>query len=194
MRTALQLLAAQLACAAVIPVGAQSMGDFIDAAQPVISWKNVTSYLLGGASSQKLAQTLTVEIGGTFVGVWLPIECGTSTVTVEIRDVVAGAPGPKVLDTMLVDPVFFDAGRRLVFVATSNAVSFVAGQQISIVMRTGGECVLYASPAGMNFPVNVPSYPGGQAFFEAAPNPPGWVPLSTFPGQPDDLPFMLLLR
>ena len=37
------------------------------------------------------------------------------------------------------------------------------------------------------------NYPGGKAYFEALPNPPGWVAFSDFASTPDDLPFRLVL-
>lgn len=190
MDKTLKLLAASFACFAVLPASAQSLGDFVDAAQPLIDRGSPLVHSIGGgpSSEQKLAQTMTVEVGGNLAGIFMPILCGTGKVHVEIRDVAAGQPGPTVLDSRNVDPSVFDVPGYFIYVRIPGAVALTAGQEIAVVVSNAkGSCSYYKSPVTAN-------YPGGQAFFDARPNPPGWVPFSAFPGEPDDLPFQLVLE
>ncbi|HUJ01334.1 MAG TPA: hypothetical protein VLY46_13930 [Usitatibacter sp.] len=191
MKPAIRLLAACCCAFALVPAFAQGIGDYIDAASFPIDYAGSTLGI-GGSSEQKLAQTLTVVAGGTLEGVFLPIGCGTSAgkgkLSIEIHDVAGGIPGPNVLAQRAVAPAQFDAPNfPFTFVPIAGGLILAPGEEIAIVVeRTkGDDCAMHASPSGTD-------YPGGHAFFDARPNPPGWVPFSQFPG-PDDLPFQLVL-
>jgi hypothetical protein len=175
---------------------AQGIGDFVDAANYAIDG-TVGGNFVGGGSDQKLAQTVTVDAGGTLEGVFLAMSCGsasTSKVHVEIHDVVGGMPGPNVLAQRAVAPTELDAPSTVAqpfhftYVKIPGALALAAGQQIAIVVYRpkGDDCAMGQSTVSSN-------YPGGQGFFDARPNPPGWVPFSAFSGTPDDLPFQLVL-
>jgi hypothetical protein len=203
MKRSLKLLAAALSCAALSPASAQSL--FIDTAQPVLS-----THLgalgpvmeVGGPSAQRLAQTLTVEMGGTLVGVYLPIDCFARPflppgrgVVVSVVDVVGGSPGTWTVDRALVDPKDADAGGRFVFVPFTGGMTLKTGDQIALVLenRTGACHVTY-SPATAN-------YAGGNGFVEtlssSPPGGPGWIPLAGHPMNllwSDDFPFQLVLQ
>jgi hypothetical protein len=175
---------------------AQGLGNFVDTANyPIDSTLN--NFGIGGSSEQKLAQTLTVDAGGTLEGVFLPIGCdviaGAGKVHVEIHDVVGGMPGTTVLADRAVAPGEFDAPNgRFTFVKIPGGLALSAGQQVAIVVYQPkvGSCAMRQSPLSVD-------YPGGHGFFDARPNPPGWVPFSTFAGTSaatsDDLPFILVL-
>jgi len=172
---------------------AQALGNFVDAANFTVSGM---AWTLGGAVvEQKLAQTVTVELGGTLEGVFLPLLCGngpdvgTGKIHVEIHDVVAGMPGPNVLAQRAVAPTEVELGvLRFVYIRIPGALPLLAGEQVAIVVTRpkGEDCMLAESTPAAN-------YPHGQGFFDARPNPPGWVPFANVQGAPDDLPFQLVL-
>jgi hypothetical protein len=141
---------------------------------------------IGGASEQQLAQTVTVGLAGELVGVFLPIGCDSGRLLIEIRTLDDGSPGDVVLgrrrfdavDVPPIGPVFrlFRMGAGL---------SFAAGDRFAIVLRNReGSCGIFRGPVG-------DSYARGEGFFQALPNPPGWVPFSD---TRLDLPFMTLTR
>lgn len=187
MKKSLKLLAASLSCLALLPASAQVTGNFVDAAHFPIDF-SANNNAIGGTSQQRLAQTLTVEVGGNLAGVFLPVLCGSGRLRVEIRDVVADQPGPTVLDHRGVDPAVFDTGGRFTYVRIPGSLPLAPGQRIAIVVENRtGTCAYHQSPVSSN-------YAGGQGYFEALPNPPGWVAFSVFANTPDDLPFQLVME
>lgn len=189
MNHALKLVTAALFSSATIPASAQALGNIVDAAQFQIDYAAPLVYGIGGTSHQRLAQTLTVEVDGNLAGVFVPVACGSGRLNVEIRDVVAGKPGPTVLDHRNVDAAdLADTLGRFSYVRIPGALPLAAGQQIAIVLENKrGVCFARPSPLSAN-------YAGGQGYFEALPNPPGWVAFSDFANTPDDLPFQLVLE
>jgi hypothetical protein len=172
---------------------AQNLGNYVDVANFSVSGM---AWALGGpVVQQKLAQTLTVVQGGTLEGVFLPLLCGTgpdvgtAPIHVEIHDVVAGMPGPNVLAKRAVAPTEVDLPvLRFMYIKIPGALPLLSGEQVAIVVTRpkGGECALAESTVDAD-------YKGGQGFFDARPNPPGWVPFANVQGAPDDLPFQLVL-
>ena len=141
---------------------------------------------VGGSSQQRLAQTLTVEVGGRLAGVFLPIICANGKVQVEIRDVKGDLPGPHILASQSVRAADLDM-LRFTYVEMRSRHVFGAGNQVAIVVSNdSGSCGLAPAPASV-------AYAGGRASFEALPNPPGFLPFSGTPGAADDLPFQLVL-
>ena len=66
----------------------------------------------------------------------------------------------------------------------------VVGQQLAFVLSNAeGSCGLASAPAG-------DSYASGEAFFDARPNPPGWIRQADVatPTTPLDLPFETVVR
>ena len=189
MNHALNLAAAALCCSAALPASSQVLGNIVDAAHFQIDYAAPLVWGIGGTSHQRLAQTLTVEVGGTLAGVFVPVACGSGRLNVEIRDVAAGKPGPTVLDHRTVDAAdLADTLGRFSYVRIPGALPLAAGQEIAIVLENKrGVCFARPSPVSSN-------YAGGQGFFEALPNPPGWVAFSDFVNTPDDLPFQLVLE
>lgn len=144
---------------------------------------------IGDTSEEQLAQTVTVGLDGWLEGVFLPIGgCDSGRLIIEIRTLDGDSPSDVVLrrrrfnaaDVPQVGPVFrlFRMGGWL---------SFSAGDRFAIVLRNPtGSCGIFQGPEG-------DSYAGGQGFFQALPNPPGWVPFSATETRLD-LPFMTLMR
>jgi hypothetical protein len=180
-------VAAAVASCGFTTAWAQSTGQFVDAAQFQIENPIPFTLAVGGGSQQSLAQTLTVEVGGKLAGVFLPISCANGKVQVEIRDVKGDLPGTRVLASQTVRVAELDAPFRFTFVEMRSKFDFTAGMQVAIVVSNhGGSCGLAPAPVSV-------AYAGGRGSFEALPNPPGFIPFSTFPATADDLPFQLVL-
>lgn len=188
----LHLFLAACCCALPLFSHAQGLGNFVDAANFIMAPPGSLVSAVGGASDQKLAQTLTVEVGGTLEGVFLPLSCaGAGKIHVEIHDVVGGLPGPTVLADRAVAPSALDApGNRFTFVHIPGALALASGQRVAIVVYASkpnlGGCGMAQSQVSAN-------YPGGRSFFDSRPNPPGWVANGDFVDTPDDYPFQLVL-
>lgn len=141
---------------------------------------------IGGDSEQILAQVVTTGISGFLVGLELPV-AGTGGLTVEIRDVVGGLPGSASLlsetFTAGLEPPVDLTFRTILF---SSGIFFSAGDNFAIVLSSVGSYGIAPAPVG-------DAYAGGDAFFDARPNPPGvWVDLSLGTGI-QDLAFKTLV-
>lgn len=133
---------------------------------------------IGGSWDPKLAQVVTSPVTGELVDVWLR-PAGGGSVQLDIEDVTGlGAPGGVSLLSQTLD-FEMPPPTALVRFALETPVALEAGARFAIVLH-GGLGAIYRGPEG-------DPYPGGSAWFEALPNPPGWVPQSEFEG--DDLPF-----
>ena len=150
---------------------------------------------IGGASDQKLAQGFTAGADGFLTHVTIPVGCDPfAQLVVSIHDVVGGMPGTTILTSEALDGALFpftppspDAAFRIIML--SRPVRVTAGVSYAIVLEElvpGAECGILSAPGG-------DSYTGGSAYFDARPNPPGWVPLALAPNDPDDLPFQVYL-
>jgi hypothetical protein len=132
----------------------------------------------GGGSEQILAQVVTADLDGLLTEVRFDLREGSGDLIVEIQGVTSGGkPDGSVLtsETMpfgtlpsvLPNAPPFDA--HIVF---STPVCFSAGERFAVVLKSTGYHTLLAGPTGN-------PYAGGDAFFDARPNPPDvWVPLS----------------
>jgi SAM-dependent methyltransferase len=119
----------------------------------------------------------------------LPIGCSSGRLVLEIRDVVGGEPGPNVLARGRIRAERVpDLGATFQFFRIGGGGLFLmAGDQIALVLdNPTGLCAIFRGPEG-------DSYSAGEGFFEALPNPPGWVPFSETETRLD-LPFMTVVR
>lgn len=181
-------IAALVASCGFATASAQSTGNMVDAAQFQIANPIPFTLAVGGSSQQRLAQTLTVEVGGQLAGVFLPISCANGRVLVEIRDVKGDLPGARILASQSVRAADLDAPFRFTFVDMRSKHVFTPGMQVAIVVGNDkGSCGLAPAPVSV-------AYAGGRGSFEALPNPAGFIPFSDFPGTADDLPFQLVLE
>lgn len=168
----------------------QSPSVFVDQMQPIID-ETVGGLAIGGASEQQLAQTVTVARDGHLRGVFLPIGCESGRLAIEVRNVdLTGAPGAVVLarhmfdseDVTPIGPIF-----RYFKLGNDSDLSFTAGARFAIVLRNPtGSCGIFRGPA-------LDSYTRGAGFFDARPNPPGWIPFSETETRLD-LPFMTVMK
>jgi hypothetical protein len=158
----------------------------IDQEQPLIDG-SVGGLAIGGASEQKLAQVVTAGASGPLTEVRFPLSCDSGDLIVEIQGTTAGKPNGVVLTSETIPasslPFIGVVFRSLAF---STPVSFTSGDVFAIVLRSTGACGVFRGPVG-------DSYLGGNAFFDALPNPPGWVCICDFAGDRFDLPFQTLV-
>ena len=176
----------------LMPVSGEAtfLNSVIDQMQPIID-DTVGGLTIGGQSEQKLAQTVTVNQNGRLVGIYLPIECNSGELVIEIRNLIDDLPGDVVLKRIqipasnfsdVVDPPVF----RLIKIGGN--LPLVAGEQFAVVLLNAiGDCVIFQGSEG-------DSYTGGDGFFDARPNPPGWIPFSDFQESRDDLPIIIRMR
>lgn len=122
---------------------------------------------IGGQSHQKLAQVITVGASGKLVELRLPVSCApASAITVQIQGVTSGGtPDGNVLATRQIQPAETTGFQG--FPLTAPLMMNV-GTKFALVLTSAGDC-------GIGFGPTTDGYPGGQMYFDAAPNPPGWV-------------------
>lgn len=167
----------------------------LDQEQPIID-DTIGGLAIGGASDEQLAQVFTVGSSGQLVEVGLPIACsGTEPLILQIQGVaVNGEPDGTVLRAESYPaaglPSFAPDPPSFRIFALSVPLPVVAGQQLAIVLDSPGECGIFQGPLG-------DPYPGGDAWFDADPNPGGWLPLTDGLDPADhryDLPFQTFLE
>ena len=174
--------------AAGSPAPAAPPALLIDQQQTLIDATEFT-VAVGGFSEQKIAQTFTVGLDGRFAGVNFAIGCGDGVLEVEIQGTLpTGEPDGVTLvrrsfraDSLpAVVPASFEELRL------PRRLAVAPGDQLAVVLSNPtGSCGVAASPDG-------DSYLAGRAYFDARPNPPGWLPF--FPLSPeDDLPFQTVV-
>ena len=174
--------------AAGSPTAAAPPALLIDQQQPLIDAAEFTM-AVGGFSEQKLAQTFIVGLDGRFAGVNFAIGCADGVLEVEIQGTLpTGEPDGVTLvrrsfraDSLpAVVPASFEELRLPRRLAVSP------GERLAVVLSNAtGTCGVASSPDG-------DTYLAGRAYFDARPNPPGWLPF--FPLSPeDDLPFQTVV-
>jgi hypothetical protein len=179
----------------VPPAGATGVGrsapfDVLEVdQQQLVMDQTVGGLFVGGASEQKIAQVVTTAEAGDLVGVRVPVQCSSGTLTVWIRGVTGFEPN----DVILASQSFYAADVRTSYLEVEGypmlrfdaAPSFERGQTLAIVLGASGDCGVWQGPAG-------DSYLGGDGYFDARPNRAGvWV---LFSGPAYDLPFQTIMR
>ncbi len=162
----------------------------VDQEQPLID-EGAGFLGVGGDSEQKLAQSFTVGVDGDLAGLRLPIAgCGRGDLLIEIRRMSSGQPTGALLRSVTISgsdiPFAYDGFTDLFF-RVPLAVN--AGDVLAFTIQTVGEgsyCSYATAPNGE-------LYPRGQGFFDARPNPPGWISFKGFPSGPQDLAFFTLM-
>jgi hypothetical protein len=163
----------------------------VDQQQPIIDTA-VGGLAIGGDSSQKLAQVITAGMSGHLTEVRLPVACDSgSTLIVEIQEVTDSAPNGVVLTSQAVTgdslPPFFPSPPSFRSLVLSTPAFLNAGKQFAIVLTSAGSCGVFQGPVG-------DTYQGGNLYFDALPNPPGWVCVCSFAGDRFDLPFQTVVE
>lgn len=149
---------------------------------------------IGGSSTQKLAQTVTSGAAGDLVQVDLPAACTTNAdLNIAIHNVAAdGSPGTVVLASTTITgstiPAFYPSPVTFRSFTFTSPATLSVGQQFAIVLTstatsTTENCATFQGPVG-------DSYTGGDDYFDALPNAPGWLHnCGEFPSARCDLPF-----
>src|SRR5436190_8009933 len=169
-----------------------------DQEQPVMDYTSIGDFALGGFYNQELAQVFTAGRTGLLAGAEFGIECvnfaeaPAGTITLEIRVVEGGIPGPTLLSAAAFDAAGFPGYwpndyppyfRGLPF---SDPVAVTAGVQYALTLRfttaNGTSCGVVAGPEGDPYPDGDGSYRENGLW--------GWVPL----GPRVDLPFRTLME
>lgn len=159
----------------------------VDQQQPTINTA-VGGFFIGGTSGQTLAQVVTTGIPGSLTAVRLPVACSSGNLTVEIQRVTTDTPDGVVWASAVIPaaslPPFYPSPPDFRTISFSTPIFFSVSARFAIVLASSGECGIFQGPAGN-------PYPGGDGFFDARPNPFGWVRLGEF--GPADLPFQTLV-
>lgn len=167
-------------------------GDEFDQQQPTID-QTQDGMAIGGASQQKLAQTVTAGAAVQLSEVRLPIACTPNAdLILSIQGVTAtGEPNGVVLSTRTFAgatlPAFSPAPAAFRGFALPTPLQLTAGMKYAIVLTSTGltaseNCASFRGPVG-------DPYSGGNMHFDARPNAPQWVCQCTFINSPYDLPF-----
>ena len=187
MKTSLRFLAAALASCAFLSASAQTpqRGFHIDAGNLDADWSEPQVYPIGGSFEFRLAQTITVGRQGYLAGVFVPIYCGSGTVSVEVRDVNGDWPGPNVIGGGGL-PASAWAPGAWTFIPLWSGNRLSAGDRIAVVLSNdSGECDMIQTHTGVD-------YTGGKGSFETIYQK---NLLSDFPASGrDDFPFALVVH
>ena len=169
-------------CSAGECVGGACLPATVDQQQLM---RGASSGPLGGTNSnQKLAQVVTAGLAGPLAEVRLPVSCTSgAAITVQIQGVTAlGAPDGNILSSVSVQPGMLPADGSLRAIRLTTPVNLALGMLFAIVAigPQTDSCAITFGPPG-------DTYPAGKSFFDARPNPPGWVENT------GDLPFQTVM-
>ena len=158
----------------------------LEPVQPVLTFGTPTQ-AIGGNSDQILAQTFTVQRDGFLTGIYLPLGCSDGILNIEIRDVEENLPGTVVLSESSYEADEIRSGVTIFELLRFPEVSVEAGLKLSFVLRNdSGSCGMSRAPEG-------DTYSGGEAYYDARPNAPGWRPLTIGTGI-HDLVFLVVME
>ncbi len=158
----------------------------IDQLQPILD--SSISLAVGGSSEQKLAQTFTTDVAGVLKGVYLPIACADGRLRLSINNVEAGVPGTVEYSTKQIRPArITNQITTFRYFGFPDNIPVNVGDEYAIVITNAtGSCGISNSPIG-------DTYAGGSGFFDARPNPPGWIAFEETETRLD-LPFMVQIK
>ncbi len=151
---------------------------------------------IGGEPNQKLAQTFTVGVTGDLIALNLPIMgCGGGDLIIRTVDLdTTGAPDDgAILGTATISPSEAPASYEgLHEFRLDTGIPLSAGDRVAFTLSMEPDaptsnCSYADSPAG-------DLYAGGRYYFDARPNPPGWVNNEEFPGDNHDLAFQSIME
>lgn len=171
-----------------VGISCKGTGETIlDPIQPIIV-KSAPTQAIGSSSEQKLAQTFTINRNAELTGFFLPLDCSSGELLVELRDISGSEPGTTILSSQTFEASSFVTNVTIFKLLSLPPTSVSTGDQLTLVLNnTSGTCGISSSPIG-------DSYPGGEAFYDSRPNSPGWVRFSEFDSTAQDLPFQVLLE
>ena len=149
--------------------------------------------LIGPENGQILAQIVTAGISGALTGIGLPVAGnGSGTLTLQIEGVSGNLPNGTVLASQNFDganlPIGLPDPSPFVLLILATPVNFSAGEKFAFVLSASSGDFFAVLPGAVG-----DTYPGGDAFYQGQPLPPGqWAPLDS--AGPTDLPFETLVE
>jgi hypothetical protein len=167
--------------------------DVIDQQQPALDPSANPSAIDNSPNSeQKLAQSFTVGINGRLREIQIPVGCASGRLRLEIVGLdSSGMPSSTVLASNEVNARRLNqpvggSGTAFLAIQIRGRLDVTTGQKLAFVLRNdSGSCGMANGPAG-------DTYSGGEAFYDARPNRPGWIRPSA--GSPLDYPFKTIVR
>jgi hypothetical protein len=174
------IVSAALSLSLAIPAHAALV---LDQHQQVID-TSLGSLVVGGAYSQRLAQSWTVGIHGRLAEIRLPIACASGTLVLEIVELRGGFPTGRVLRTETVPAADLPLTMPPVFqtVEISPPIPMGPSDQYAFVLANPtGSCGLWRSETA--------EYARGQGFFNDEVNGFRWISFKEFPEGTQDLSF-----
>ena len=183
------VLSLLIACTFISQSAVAQLGAaIVDQEQPYVD-ASKGSWAIGGASDQKLAQTFEVGFDGTLESIRFVIGCSTGKLVAEIQGVTRrGEPDGRPLARRAYPVTDFPSTLLVRFDALDigRGSRLSAGDMFAIVLTNPtGSCGVAQGPTA-------DVYRSGRGFFDARPNPPGWIPIKEGSGK-DDLPFQVWL-
>lgn len=175
---------------AFYPFSLHAATSVIDQQQPNIDITAGITHAIASGSEQKLAQVVSAGVSGVLTEVRLPVVCSSgSNLIIEIQNVEQDMPGRIVLTSQTYPasslPAFNLNSVEFRSLTFATPVRFDAGDKFAVVLTSSGSCGIFPGPLG-------DSYSGGAAYFDARPNPPGWVCFCDFTRF--DLPFQTVVE
>ena len=172
------LVSAVAVVLALVPAlaGAQPSSVRIDQSSPV-DLGAPYNFAIGGGSGQKLAQVVTVGLP-PLKAVMLPLGCihddpdaelTLSIVTVDENGLPSGTVLAMERFPVTALPEVVDGS--FATLAIAPPLGLRPGTQYAFVLQSNGSCGLAPGPVG-------DPYAGGDAYYDSAPNPPGWLSIS----------------
>ncbi|NNE42493.1 MAG: hypothetical protein HKN14_16420 [Marinicaulis sp.] len=174
---------------ALLAAAQASASDVVDQEQLMMT---PTPTAIGGGSDQELAQSFTVGADGFMTQVRIPVACSSGELFVEIQTLNDdGEPsGTVVASARVAADELPPPGDNFETIFISPPLRVRPGDKFAIVLKNpAGSCAIRSGPEG-------DTYPGGQYFYDARPNPPGWVGGKDRPaprGTPGDMPFQTVV-
>ena len=166
--------------------GSDERSAILEPLQPIFTTGTPTQ-AIGGNSEQMLAQTFTVQRDGYLTGIYLPLGCSDGVLDIEIRNVDENLPGTVVLAENSYEADEIRSEVTVLELFRFPEVSVEAGQKLSFVLKNdNGSCGMSRAPEG-------DTYTGGEAYYDARPNAPGWRPLTIGTGI-HDLVFLMVME
>ncbi|KAB8164892.1 hypothetical protein FKV24_017365 [Lysobacter maris] len=182
-------LAAALAIAVLAPPALAAPPPEVEAEQPNIDAASILA--LGGSVSQRLAQSFTLDRAGVVSHVMVPMSCQPKAIVqVTLEKTSGGKPNGSVLAYEKVPGYVFTSiptpaiGMRMI--EFTSPAKLGPGQYAFTLTAKDGDCGVHPGPNGSH-------YAGGQGWFIADDNPPGWIELFDAGGV-RDLAFQVHIR
>jgi hypothetical protein len=179
-----------VALASVILASSATAAVVLDQYQ--FAWSGGPAFHVGGSSQQMLAQTFRAGRSGRLVHADLVFGCNEGSpgmFTVEVTRVDADdRPDHRVLGSVAMEAAALVRDTPAPVRVDFSGVGILSGERYALVMRADDEASCWASRGVSG--TGMFAYAQGKAYYDARPNPPGWVAIAP----EEDLPFWTYVR